>query len=208
VDRNTAGVQTALGSGTNFRFVPIGRRQAYCSELSRVWHSQANMSDIFISYASEDLNVARRIAAALEGQGWSVFWDRRIPAGKVWREVIGAALADARCVVVLWSQHSVASLWVLEEADYGLKRRVLIPALIESVHQPLASAASRLLISPRGMETMKMPFSSNFSGTLRAFSVLRRSCQLRTALKPRRRLGTRLGNNSANRPRRRPNAGA
>jgi formylglycine-generating enzyme required for sulfatase activity len=101
------------------------------------WRCNGIMSDIFISYASEDLNAARRLAAVLESQGWSVFWDRRIPAGKVWREVIGAALAEARCVVVLWSQHSVNSHWVQEEADYGLKRRVLIPALIESVHQPL-----------------------------------------------------------------------
>ena len=40
-------------------------------------------------------------------------------------------------MVVLWSQRSVTSHWVLEEADYGLRRRVLIPALIESAEPPL-----------------------------------------------------------------------
>jgi formylglycine-generating enzyme required for sulfatase activity len=95
------------------------------------------MTDIFISYAREDLDAARRLAAALEGQGWSIFWDRTIPAGKSWRVVIGAALTDARCVLVLWSQHSVTSDFVLEEADRGLRRRVLIPAFIDSVEPPL-----------------------------------------------------------------------
>jgi TIR domain len=94
------------------------------------------MSDIFISYARENLESARRLAAALEEQGWSVFWDRTIPAGKDWREVIGAALADARCVVVLWSPHSVNSRFVIEESDRGLRRRVLIPAFIERTEPP------------------------------------------------------------------------
>jgi hypothetical protein len=35
------------------------------------------MSDIFISYASEDRSKAEPLAKALEEQGWSVFWDRR-----------------------------------------------------------------------------------------------------------------------------------
>jgi hypothetical protein len=94
------------------------------------------VSDIFISYARKDLEAARRLAAALEEQGWSVFWDRTIPAGKSWREVIGAALANSRCVVVLWSSHSVNSHYVIEEADHGLRRRVLIPAFIEQIEPP------------------------------------------------------------------------
>jgi TIR domain len=95
------------------------------------------MSDIFLSYSREDAKVAKRLAEMLETQGWSVFWDRRIPAGKSWRDVIRGAIADARCVVVLWSQHSVCSDWVVEEADAGLRRRVLIPALIQTVEPPL-----------------------------------------------------------------------
>ncbi len=95
------------------------------------------MSDIFISYAREDLDAARRLAEALELHGWSVFWDRTIPAGKTWREVIGTALDECRCVVVLWSKDSIASSFVLEEADHGLGRGILIPALIENVTPPL-----------------------------------------------------------------------
>jgi hypothetical protein len=58
------------------------------------------MSDIFISYANEDLDWIRSLAAALEAQGWSVFYDRTIPSGKTWREIIGKGLRDSRCVVV------------------------------------------------------------------------------------------------------------
>lgn len=93
--------------------------------------------DIFISYAREDEGTAEKLAGALMRQGWSVFWDRKIPAGKTWREVIGAALDQASCVVVLWSKNSVASNWVLEEADHAVERGVLVPALIEAVKPPL-----------------------------------------------------------------------
>ncbi|MDH3672109.1 MAG: TIR domain-containing protein [Gammaproteobacteria bacterium] len=34
------------------------------------------MSDIFISYASEDRERAKALAAALQAQDWSVWWDR------------------------------------------------------------------------------------------------------------------------------------
>ena len=40
------------------------------------------MSDIFLSYASDDRSRARSLAEALEAQGWSVWWDRIIPAGR------------------------------------------------------------------------------------------------------------------------------
>ena len=34
------------------------------------------MAEIFLSYAKEDREPARRIAKVLESCGWSVFWDR------------------------------------------------------------------------------------------------------------------------------------
>jgi hypothetical protein len=35
------------------------------------------MADIFLSYAREDQSRVGPLVRALEGQGWSVFWDRR-----------------------------------------------------------------------------------------------------------------------------------
>jgi len=40
------------------------------------------MSDIFLSYASEDRDRVEPLAKALEDKGWPAWWDRRIPAGK------------------------------------------------------------------------------------------------------------------------------
>jgi hypothetical protein len=97
------------------------------------------MSDIFISYAREDRPRAETLARALEAQGWSVWWDRTIPAGKTFDNVIEAALASTRCVIVLWSQISVDSRWVRSEAEEGAAREVLVPVVIErDVRIPLA----------------------------------------------------------------------
>ena len=99
------------------------------------------MADIFISYANEDRPRVTPFAKALEDQGWSVFWDRTIPAGKTWRQVIGDALENARSVIVAWSETSVDSRWVQEEADRGLERNILIPILIDNVKPPLGFGA-------------------------------------------------------------------
>jgi len=40
------------------------------------------MADVFISYAHEDKNWASALAELMEKEGWSVFWDRRIPPGR------------------------------------------------------------------------------------------------------------------------------
>lgn len=95
------------------------------------------MSDIFVSYANEDRSRAQRLAQEFERRGWSVFWDRQIPAGKSWREVITAELSEASSVVVLWSKFSVNSRWVQEEADDGQRRGVLVPVLIDDVLPPI-----------------------------------------------------------------------
>ena len=89
------------------------------------------MSDIFISYASADRERAGLMARALEARGWSVWWDRTIPPGRQFDEVIEEALDAARCVVVLWSKASTASSWVKTEAAEAMRRKALIPALID-----------------------------------------------------------------------------
>ncbi|MFP5505771.1 MAG: toll/interleukin-1 receptor domain-containing protein [Gammaproteobacteria bacterium] len=95
------------------------------------------MSDIFLSYASEDTAHAGRLAQALARRGWSVWWDRSILPGKVFDAVIEAELAAAKCVIVLWTGHSVASRWVRAEAGEALDKGRLIPVLLEEVAIPL-----------------------------------------------------------------------
>ena len=94
------------------------------------------MNDIFLSYANEDGERAHRLAKALEDRGFTVWWDREIPPGKTFDQVIEAELNAARCVVVLWSQYSIRSRWVKTEAAAAAERDCLVPILIDEVPIP------------------------------------------------------------------------
>jgi hypothetical protein len=94
------------------------------------------MSDIFISYAREDRDRVELLAEALAAQGWLVWWDRDIPTGKPFDQFIEEVLSKVRCIIVIWSSHSVRSHWVLEEAHYGRTRDILVPVLIDRISLP------------------------------------------------------------------------
>lgn len=95
------------------------------------------MADLFISYARADRPRAEQLAHALEHAGWSVWWDREIPPGRSFDEVIEEALSLARCVIVLWSEASVRSEWVKTEAAEAAQRRILVPILADGARIPL-----------------------------------------------------------------------
>ena len=95
------------------------------------------MANVFLSYAREDGAKAALIARALTGQGWTVWWDRTIPPGRTFDDVIEDALEDASCVVVLWSKAAITSHWVRAEAAEGMRRGILVPAFLEDVKIPL-----------------------------------------------------------------------
>jgi hypothetical protein len=95
------------------------------------------MTDVFISYASEDRERAAQLANALGAIGRSVWWDRKIITGQAFDHAIERELENAKSVVVLWSKHSIGSEWVKNEAAAASERGVLVPAAIESVKLPL-----------------------------------------------------------------------
>ncbi len=94
------------------------------------------MSDIFISYASEDRARAKVLARTLERRGFSVWWDREILPGERFVQMIKEALDQTKCIIVLWSKDSIKSKWVQLEAAEGVDREILVPALIDDVEIP------------------------------------------------------------------------
>ena len=94
------------------------------------------MSRVFVSYASQDREVVRRLVRKFEAQGWEVWWDRDIAPGTRYDRRIEAAVRGAAAVVVVWSRHSVESDWVRWEAHEGLARGVLIPVVVDGADPP------------------------------------------------------------------------
>lgn len=92
------------------------------------------MAQVFLSYATEDWERVKTLADALGKAGFSVFWDRTILPGDMWRQVLKRELEGAGCVVVAWSQKSIASPWVLEEAEIAKDR--LVPVRLDPVALP------------------------------------------------------------------------
>jgi len=95
------------------------------------------MARVFLSYAREDVETARKLAGALTDAGQTVWWDRHLHGGANFGEEIDRELKNAQAVMVLWSPASIASAWVQDEAAEGRDSGRLVPAILESVKPPL-----------------------------------------------------------------------
>jgi hypothetical protein len=75
------------------------------------------MADIFISYARKDREAAERLAASLKEHGYQVWWDTELVGSDDFRDVILEELTRAKAVIVIWSENSVRSKFVRDEAS-------------------------------------------------------------------------------------------
>lgn len=94
------------------------------------------MASIFLSYSRHDGETVREIVASLEQHGLNIWWDGDIPPGENYRDFIDRKLSEAPAICVVWSKSSVASRWVAEEAEEGVKRKNLVPIAIEDCELP------------------------------------------------------------------------
>lgn len=92
---------------------------------------------MFLSYARDDGDKARAIALALEKSGHEVWWDSHIKGGAEYGREIEKALEQSVAVIVLWSQSSVASAWVRDEAASGRDRGRLVPVRLDETEPPM-----------------------------------------------------------------------
>ena len=95
------------------------------------------MASVFLSYDHEDGPFAAPIAAALEKAGHTVWYDRHIHGGAQYSRKIEQALDAADAVVVLWSERSLDSAWVRDEAAEGRDRGKLVPLSLGGVTPPM-----------------------------------------------------------------------
>jgi len=117
------------------------------------------MADIFIRYVSEDRPRAQVIAQALEAEGWTVWWDRRISAGRTFRQVIDAepdepkhkfetgwtppnAAVCRRCIAI------AAVLLVILGGGGYLASKLIRPSVIKKATTP-GQSKGRLRQDPR-----------------------------------------------------------
>jgi tetratricopeptide (TPR) repeat protein len=96
------------------------------------------LADIFISYAREDIGRVRPLVTALQTEGFSIWWDGELSPGDRFEETIDEEIQAAACVVVVWTDVSVGSRWVKNEALEGMDRDILVPVLMDNVRLPVA----------------------------------------------------------------------
>jgi serine/threonine-protein kinase len=96
-------------------------------------------ADVFISYKAEDRRRVQPLVQALEADGYAVWWDQHIGTGDEWRQTIERQLDAAKCVIVVWSKHSIGpeGHFVRDEASRAQRRNVYVPILLDSVEPPL-----------------------------------------------------------------------
>ncbi|MFZ2096525.1 MAG: toll/interleukin-1 receptor domain-containing protein [Anaerolineales bacterium] len=104
--------------------------------------------DIFISYSSEDKNVADAVVAALENRGIRCWYaPRDIEAGTDWGDSITHAINDSTLMLLIFSKNSNRSKRVLDEVYYAISEgKTIIPFRIENLDP---SGAMRLHLSSR-----------------------------------------------------------
>lgn len=111
------------------------------------------MADVFISYAREDTAKARLLAEALIADGLSVWWDHDLIGGDNFREQIADTIERATCVIVIWSDKSVKSRFVKDEANRALEKNTLLPVSIGGATPPVGFGELQTVSFKRWAET-------------------------------------------------------
>jgi adenylate cyclase len=95
------------------------------------------MADVFVSYARSDKARVAPLVAAIEANGWTVWWDPEICPGQEFDRQIALELKIATAVLVVWTRNSVESRWVRGEAREGAERGILVPVRFERADLPI-----------------------------------------------------------------------
>lgn len=109
---------------------------------------------VFLSYTSDDLDLARKLAEALEASGIETWWDKWcIYPGDSLRQKIDEGIGGCTHFLVLLTPQSIDKPWVNQEMDAGLVRKLndqcrflpvrrelpvsQLPPLLSGMHSPV-----------------------------------------------------------------------
>ncbi len=93
---------------------------------------------VFISHASDNLDVAQKVEAALDAAGFDPWLDRSdIRVGVLLGEELQQAVEACQAVVLIWSQAASASRWVATEVLTAFHLdRFIVPCVLSETELP------------------------------------------------------------------------
>jgi hypothetical protein len=104
---------------------------------------EAGMATLYLSYKSQDLQLAKALAAELEALGHRAVYDAvALTPGQSWRDVLLKALSDSDAVIVLLTEAAMSSPFVMGEIgatralQHRFGRMLLVPVLVGDVPKP------------------------------------------------------------------------
>ena len=87
---------------------------------------------VFVSYAHADLDRVKKLLDYLQSHNFVVWWDDDITIGSAFRNQIDTALQTASAIIVVWTQTSITRPFVLDEADLGQSKGILLPVVLDA----------------------------------------------------------------------------
>ena len=115
------------------------------------------MADVFISYSRTDRDRCTAIRNILESLKVSVWFDAGIGAGSSFDREIEREIDAAKALLVLWTEESVESDWVRNEARTGKERGGLIAVQLQACQLPLEFRSVQAEVLPEGAEGTDNP---------------------------------------------------
>jgi len=102
-------------------------------------NKDSKMADLYITYSIRERYWVSKLAASLESEGYSVWWDHAVIPGANVRNESQQALKQAKCVLVVWSETAIEDHWVLVDSVQAINKQTpLISVLAQGASIPEA----------------------------------------------------------------------
>ncbi|MGA2456096.1 MAG: TIR domain-containing protein [Terriglobales bacterium] len=130
------------------------------------------MHDVFISYANENLNIAKAICARLEQEKIRCWYAKRdVPGGADYPQQIMDAIAGSRILVLVLSAHSNSSVHVEKEVERALSRGIaILPMRIDQ--SELSGGLEYLLSGTHWLDAITPPLEAHLKELKQAVVAL------------------------------------